>query len=292
MHDVPWDDFRFFLAAHRAGSFSRAAVALRTQQSTVSRRIAALEHALGGALFHRSRGGLVPTALAEAVVGEAAAAEAAMGRVLARAADLDGGVSGIVRIAVAPGLAHHWLIPLLPELRARHPALRFDIVVSLSVADLTRREADIALRFVRPRGEGLVARRLGSLEHAVLAHPRWRRTPWDALEWVVLDVPGLRTDEGTWTDRHGGRPPVLRSADWEAVHAAVRAGIGATVSTRRLAEGATDLVVLDAPAPLPPPMPLWVVTHRATRTLPRVDAVWQAIVGWAGARRSRASDSL
>ena len=164
--------------------------------------------------------------------------------------------------------------------------LRFDVVVSLSIADLTRREADLALRFVRPRGEGLVARRLGALDHAVLAHPRWRDTPWEALDWVALDVPGLSTDEGTWVHRHGARPPVLRSADWEAVHAAVRAGLGATVSTRRLADGASDLVVLDAPAPLPPPIPLWLVTHRATRTLPRVDAVWRAIVGWAATARA------
>ena len=288
MHDMQWDDLRTFLAAHRAGSFSRAAVLLGTQQSTVSRRIAALEHALGGALFHRSRGGLVPTALAAAVIDEAEQAEAAVRRVQARVEDLEGSVAGVVRIAIAPGLAHHWLIPLLPQLRARHPDLRFDIVVSMSIADLTRREADLALRFVQPTGEDLIARRLGALDYGVIAHPKWAGTPWEALDWVGVDMPGIASDEGSWAARHGARPPVLRSTDWEAVHAAVRAGLGVTISTRRLADDDPGLIVIDAPAPLPPPLPLWLVTHRATRTLPRVDAVWQAIVGWSGEPASRA----
>lgn len=280
MDDLTWDDLRLFLAAHRAGSFSRAAARLGVRQSTVSRRVATLEHALGGSLFHRTRTGLVPTALAEGLLDDARAAEAAFDRLRARVDDLADAPSGVVRIAVAPGLAHHWLIPHLPELHAAHPGLRFDVVVSMSLADLTRREADIALRFVPPRGEDLIARRLDDLQHAVLAHRRWADTPWETLPWVQLDVPDLPTPEAAWVRAHARSVPVLRSADWEAVLAAVRAGMGATVTTRRLVDQLPDRVVVEAPAPLPPPLPLWLVAHRSTRALPRVDVVWEALVRW------------
>jgi DNA-binding transcriptional LysR family regulator len=279
MHDPDWDDLRVFLAAARAGSFSRAAGALGLKQSTVSRRIAALEATVGGELFLRSHTGLVPTARGAALLAAVPDLEAAAARALRAAAGAEEGVVGEVRLAVAPGLASLWLAPRLPSLLDAHPRLRLELVVSTSVADLTRREADLALRFVRPAGEDLVARKLGELAHGVLCHRRWAETAWPDLPWVLVTVPGFTTPEQAWTEEHAAQPAVLRTADYDAAVAAVRAGVGAMLGSAALAvEG---LVLREPPAPLPPPAALWLVGHRATRHSARVDAVWRALATWA-----------
>lgn len=278
MHDPDWDDLRVFLAAARAGSFSRAANALGLQQSTVSRRIASLEAVVGGELFLRSHAGLVPTARGAALLAAGADLEAAAARALRAAAGADDDVVGEVRLAVAPGLASLWLAPRLPALLDAYPGLRLDLVVSTSIADLTRREADLALRFVRPAGDELVARKLGALAHGVLCHRRWAHAAWEDLPWVLVVVPGLTTPEEAWTTQHAARAPVLRTRDYDAAVAAVRAGVGAMVGTAALA--VDDVVLRAPPTPLPPPSPLWLVGHHATRSSPRVDAVWRALAAW------------
>lgn len=289
MHDPDWDDLRVFLAAARAGSFSRAAGLLGLRQSTVSRRIASLEAVVGGELFLRSHAGLVPTARGAALLAAAADLEVAAAQALRAAAGADECAVGEVRLAAAPGLASLWLAPHLPALLDAHPGLRLELVVSTSIADLTRREADLALRFVRPAGEDLVARKLGTLAHGVLCHRRWAHTAWADLPWVLVIVPGLTTPEEAWTLQHAVRPPVLRTHDYDAAVAAVRAGVGAMVGSAALA--VDDVLLRDPPAPLPPPSPLWLVGHRATRSSARVDAVWRALAGWA-AEDLRAERSL
>jgi DNA-binding transcriptional LysR family regulator len=268
-----------FLAAARAGRFSRAAGALGLQQSTVSRRIAALEATVGGELFLRSHAGLVPTARGAALLAAVPDLEVAAARALRAAAGADEGVVGEVRLAVAPGLASFWLAPRLPWLLDAHPGLRVELVVSTSAADLTRREADLALRFVRPTGEDLVARKLGELAHGVLCHPRWAAAAWSDLPWVLVTVPGLTTPEEAWTAEHAARPPALRTTDYDAAVAAVRAGVGAMIGSAALA--VDGMILREPPAPLPAPVPLWLVGHRATRHTARVDAAWRALATWA-----------
>lgn len=278
MHDLDWDDLRVFLAAARTGSFSRAAVTLGVQQSTVSRRIQHLEQVVGGALFLRGAAGLTPTARGASLIAGATEMEAAALRAQRAALNADDAVRGEVRIAVAPGLASLWLVPRLAALLDAWPALQVELVVSMSLADLSRREADLALRFAQPAGEGLVARRLGALEHAVLAHPRWVGVPWSGLRWVGLTVPGLETAEETWTAAHGA-PPVLRTSDYVSAFAAIRAGMGVMIGARALV-GVDGVIELSTPVPLPPPAPLWLVGHEGTRSSPRVDVVWRAVLQW------------
>jgi DNA-binding transcriptional LysR family regulator len=279
MHDPSWDDLRVFLATARAGSFTRAADALGIQQSTVSRRIASLEASLGGAVFLRSRGGVTLTSRGAALWAGATDVERAAADALRAAAHVDAEVSGWVRVATSPGLASQWLAPRLTELSAAHPRLQVELVVHTTIADLSRDEADLALRFAQPRGEDLVARRLGALGYAVLAHPRWRDTAWSELAWVEWTVAGWTSPESQWTARHAARPPVLRTRDYDSALAATRAGLGAMVGSEALADG-VGLIVLPPAAPLPSPADLWLVGHAATRASARVDAVWRAVVRW------------
>lgn len=278
MDDLDWNDLRVFLAAREAGSFSAAAGALGVRQSTVSRRIAALEASLGGALFHRTAAGLVQTALGESVAALAEAmrdAARSVGQIASAGAHTS--ATGLVRLAVAEGLSAYGLVPRLAALRSAHPGLRLDIVASAETADLLRRDADLALRFVRPAGDDLVARRLADFPLGVLVHRALADVPWEALPWVAFSTPGVRTPLDAWQAEHASRP-VVRSNSYATVVAAVEHGLGAALLTAGLAPVLRDVVVRPAPVELPPPLPLWLVAHHDVRRLQRVDVVWRALV--------------
>jgi DNA-binding transcriptional LysR family regulator len=171
-----WDDVRFFLAVLRAGSFSAAARKLEVEQSTVSRRIAALEHELGALLFDRLQDGPRPTALSLQLQPGAEQIEAQIWAMAELARGVSHVVEGTVRLALTDSFAVQVVIPrVLRELRERHPGLRVELLSSDQSADLGRRQADLALRFYRPPRGDLVIKRLASLPLAVLGQRRYVR---------------------------------------------------------------------------------------------------------------------
>src|SRR5471032_2705843 len=145
-----WEWYRSFLSVVETGSLSAAARALGLAQPTMGRHIEALEHALGLALFTRSHDGYAPTdaALQLRPYAETLAATAAA---LRRVASSQGdGVRGTVRLTASEVVGVEVLPPILSALRRQHPALVIELVLSNQVDDLLRREADIAVRMVRP----------------------------------------------------------------------------------------------------------------------------------------------
>ena len=124
-----WDDVRFFLAVAKTGSFSAAATQLNTKQTTVGRRIQALERRLGAKLFDRHRHGMEVTPAARGVLVQAESMMSNATSIERHLAGLDREMAGIVRIAATEGLAAQWLVPRLSELRRRHS----DIVVQVIV---------------------------------------------------------------------------------------------------------------------------------------------------------------
>ncbi|HEU4536894.1 MAG TPA: LysR family transcriptional regulator, partial [Polyangiaceae bacterium] len=146
-----WDDVRVFLAAYQLGSLGAAGARLGLDVSTVSRRLTAFEAAIGAPLFDRSRRGLAPTRAAELALPAAEAMAAALARLARDASAPDAAAEGVVRLSVAPGFADAFLAPLVPALRARHPKITLELDASVRPLDLARREADLALRSVRPR---------------------------------------------------------------------------------------------------------------------------------------------
>lgn len=166
-----WDDLHLFLAAYRARSLTGAGKTLGLDQSTASRRLASLEKALKARLFDRVPGGLAPTGLAERVLPIAETAEGAAAAFVREAEAADEAVEGVVRLAVPDGIDSEFLVPLLPKLLAQYPGLVIELVASQQVANLARREADLALRLVRPRTGDLVARKVAVLAQGVWVHP-------------------------------------------------------------------------------------------------------------------------
>lgn len=267
-----WDDLHLFLAAYRSGSLTGAARALGVNQSTASRRLAALEEALGARLFDRVPGGLRPTSLAAAALGHAEAAERAAIGFAGVVAGVDARISGTVRVAVPDGIDSLLVAPMIGGLLERHPGLVLEVVASATVANLARREADLALRMVRPAGE-LLCRKVATLENAVWGLERHAATPLDRAPWITWDE-GLDPGEAAWSARHV--PPervVLRVNRTEAKLQAARAGVGLVVLPVAIGGRVDELRRIEAPSP--PPGDVWLVAHPALRDVPRVDAVWR-----------------
>jgi DNA-binding transcriptional LysR family regulator len=283
-----WDDVRLFLALCRSKTVGRAGKALGVDASTVSRRLVLLEESVKATLFDRGRDGITPTKAAEDLMPVAEEIEAVITRFTTAAEGLEREISGPVRITCPPDVAEVVVMPLLRTLRARHPALRFDLDPGESVLDLTRREADLALRTVRPTSGDLIVTRLLSMRWVVAAAPelarelgtlkRWTDAPWVACGGRLAQVGPAR-----WQARYVTTEPAVRSESLSVLVAAVRTGIGVAL----LPEPSISfygLVPVKLGAALRPDAAAWpgddlfLVTHRALRHVPRVSTVWTALV--------------
>jgi DNA-binding transcriptional LysR family regulator len=160
--DHDWSLYRSFLAVVNTGSLSAAARTLRTTQPTIGRHIAALEKFLGGrALFTRSQQGLRPTEVGRDLLPHAQAmASAADALVRAASAQADE-VAGAVRITASDVVGAEILPPMLTEFRRKHPRVEIELGLSNENVDLLRRDADIAVRMVKPTQKALIARKAG-----------------------------------------------------------------------------------------------------------------------------------
>jgi len=285
---MQWDDVRFFLALDRARTVGAAARVLGVDASTVSRRLVALEQALGATLYDRGREGVSPTEAAERLLPVAEEIEAAMTRFTTTAEGLEREVSGQVRITCPADVAEVVIVPLLPRLLARHPSLSVDLAPGEATLDLTRREADLALRTVRPVRGDLVVTRLRDVEWVVAAGPgmarelgtlrRWTDAPWIGWGERLASIPPAR-----WLTRHVVRAPALRSDSLRVHLAAITAGVGIGLVPQPSLEhfGLAPVKVgpglREAAAGLPTDS-LYLVTHRALRDVPRVRVVWELLL--------------
>ena len=170
---LDWNDLRYFLAVARTGSTLRAAKILRVSQSTVSRRITMLEDVIGVKLFIRKASGYSLTPRGESVLPAAESVEAAAMSFSESVAAEARRVAGTVRLTTVESAANAWIIPTLGLLRARYPELQLEIMTSDENLDLSRGEADVALRFGnKPTEETLIVRHLVDMQEAFYAHEK------------------------------------------------------------------------------------------------------------------------
>lgn len=158
--DAPdWNDLKVLLALARGGSVAGAARAMGVDQSTVSRRLAALEHTLGCPLLVRGGREFSWTAEGRAMIAAAEAAEAAIDGGIRNLRSARVAASGTVRVSTTPGLAAY-LLRALPELQARHPDLEIDVSGTMEYVDLAKGDADIALRAGTPGEPDVIAKKV------------------------------------------------------------------------------------------------------------------------------------
>ncbi|MFM5638501.1 LysR family transcriptional regulator [Aeromonas veronii] len=157
-----WDDAKIFLALHREGSLRGAARVVGVDQTTIGRRIAALEHRLAATLFLRTSKGYVLTHVGEIVLASAQQMELAAIDFVRAAQGVDNRLVGEVGVATTDTLGMDFLIPALTELHQRYPDIRVILNTSTQVVNLSLREADIAIRTVKPDNPDLIIRKLAS----------------------------------------------------------------------------------------------------------------------------------
>lgn len=158
-----WKEIPVFLALARLGTLTAAAQVLHIAPSSVARHIEQLEQDLGTVLFQRSPQGYVLTEAAQAILIHAERAESAVNDAFRQSSSFAQEVSGTVRIALPENFANHLLIPALPDFQRRYPQLRIELATSMRIANLTRREADIAIRLSRPQHGQFIVSRIGQM---------------------------------------------------------------------------------------------------------------------------------
>jgi DNA-binding transcriptional LysR family regulator len=289
---LDWGNLRFFLELARTGSLSRAAQRLSVDRATVSRRIAALEQELGLELFERGPQGWTRTPAGRELSELASRVEQDV-LALARRADAADRqeLTGVVRLTTATHISAHLLAPALPALRAAHPGLVLEVAADQRAFDLTRREADLALRMGRPRDAGLVTRKLSDVAYGFYASPTLvgsRRTVDLALDpFVAFDESLASTPQERWIrELAPQRRVVFRCNSTASLAAAARSGVGIAMLPLFVAAGMIDLVRLEGPPPVA--HELWLLVHGDLRRAPRVEAV----IAWVDDLVKRARPNL
>jgi DNA-binding transcriptional LysR family regulator len=274
-----WDDLRIFLSLARGGTLTTAAKALGVSHPTVARRVQALEKQIGARLFERLPDRFVPTAAGAELLADTEAMEKAALSINRRSAGLSDTVSGVVRLsageAMSALLARH-----LAALRADLKQIEFELTASHTLANLSRREADLLIREQVPELGGIVARKLGRVAYAVYANraltvgkAELKSAPWIGFDDDHSYMPGQH-----WLQQLlDGARPAVRCNNWLVLFEAARAGTGLAVLPCFL--GDTDPQLQRIGNVIPEVYAdQWLLVHRDLRALPRVRAVMDAVV--------------
>jgi DNA-binding transcriptional LysR family regulator len=234
MHSLDWNDVRYFLAIGEAGTLAGAGRALGVQHSTVARRLDAVERALGVSLFTRTPDGLILTEAGQEILPLAQQAGKALADMERRVGGGDSRIEGSVRLATSEAFSG-LMIRILSELKERHPALTVDILSGNRPLNLTRGEADIAVRLMATPQPDLISRKVGESGWSLYAAESYTRRAGapavasDLAGHALIDfdeamagVPGAQ-----WLRKHGdGARIVLRGNSIIAVLNAAVAGMG------------------------------------------------------------------
>jgi DNA-binding transcriptional LysR family regulator len=283
--EFDWNSLRSFLAIARAGRLTAAAARLRVDHMTLSRRIAALEHALKAKLFDRSPSGYTLTEagqrllpIAEQMEGLAVGVREAVGGTAAS-------VEGSVRIGSPEGFGSYFLAPRIGRLAERHPQLNVQLIAASAVFSLARRDADIAIAVARPPAGRLIVSKLIDYDLALYAAPSYLETHapiarlddlrsrrfvsyiGDLLNFPELDFLKEVAPEGC---------TALESSNLVAQLKATLAGAGLCVLPAFLASQEPGLVRV-LPDAVRLTRSLWLIVHEDLKSLARIKAALRFI---------------
>ncbi len=276
-----WDDLRILLCVFREGTFSRAAKRLGMEQSTVSRRVHALEQTLGFLLFERGRRGPLPTEAAERLREAALRVEGEMVRFADEVLSVHTqDTGGEVTLALTEELAVHFVVPeVLPRLRVEHPDLKVRLVTSYRAADLMGKEADVALRFFQSSRGDLVGKRIARFDTAVLSSRDYarkaRRKALQDLDWIGVELEGIPTSEMNWLAELTTQRPKLTCNSYQVQLAAIRSGLGVGIGPAVYPQ--LDRLFVTIPSFATPQLNLYMLTRRSLRKVKRVAAMMDAL---------------
>ncbi|MCW3782687.1 LysR family transcriptional regulator [Defluviimonas salinarum] len=271
---MQWDDLRFFLTVARAASFSAAAKELGVNQSTVSRRLAALERRLGTLLVTRHATGhlLTPEGSDLAQAAEPIAAE--IGAVLRQVEGRDAQLGGVLRVTCVEMMIDRFLAPHFARFCREHPGLALTLQTSMRPLDLMRSEADVAIRVSESPPPPLVGRRLCDFALAVYGATTWRTRAPDLSQPDRLDWIGWADDAVNARVILDAFPAARIAHEVDglvALSAMVREGAGISVLPCYWADRDPGLARL-SDAFVPRGIGIWVLMHPEVRHAARVRA--------------------
>ena len=277
-----WNLIKSFLAVLDAGTLSGAAAATRTSQPTLGRHVDELEALTGLVLFERGRSGMAPTANALALAEEARAMQSGADAFTLAATGRDTRVEGTIRITASEVVSTYLLPEILVALAEAEPALEIELVASDSVQNLLARDADIAVRMVRPVQNDLIVRKVNEAAMGAYAHRDYLakhgtpKGPDDIFSHRVIGQDrgdlilrgmaalGLKCDRSAFAFRTDH--PI---ASWQLL----RAGAGIGFAQVAIAAHAPELVRI-LPDLHIEPLPYWLCSHRELKHSVRVRRVY------------------
>jgi DNA-binding transcriptional LysR family regulator len=281
-----WNDLRYLLAVARHGSTIAAANALRVNQSTVQRRLAALEEAIGSKLVERTPTGYRLTETGLALRPHAEAVEAAVEAFRRQIASADTELIGTIRVTCAEGIAYLVLTPLLEKFHARHPGLMVDVILTDRILDLAKGEADVALRAAPLQDSALIGRKLADMTWGLYAARAYAERHGQMAELQDIAHHAVILFEGEFAD--------IQVAKWlraTAAHAriaarcsgvtgallTVKSGVGIAVLPSHIGDTESDLVRLLGPLQ-EPTSACYLLAHPDLHKTPRVRAFFDFMI--------------
>lgn len=286
-----WNQVRAFLATVEEGTLSAAARALGLSQPTLGRQIAALEASLGVTLFERAGKKLILTQSGLDLVAHVQDMAAAATRISLSAAGHVQDVAGEVRISASDGHAAYMLPPVLARLLTQAPELVIEVVAENRLSDLIRREADIAIRHVRPTEPDLIAKRLKDGTGSLYAAKSWiarHGRPQRVADLAGQPMIGMDTDQRMVAELAARGLDVsamtfpARSANSVVMWEMVRAGIGIGVMADAVATQCADVERIELAEFQTMAFPVWLITHRELHTSRRIRVVFDFLAAALG----------
>ncbi|POP77880.1 LysR family transcriptional regulator [Pseudomonas syringae] len=279
-YEISHADLSLVLALVRGRTLARAADLLQVDVSTVFRSIRRLETALGAALFEKNRRGYIPTDTAQAMAEQAERAEQALAAARIALQQGEQVVSGTVRLTCTDAVLHSLLLPALAEFMPQYPALTLELATSNAFANLSRRDADIALRLTNTPPEHLIGRCLGSADYFICGRPEYR----EALTQNPASLPWISPDDSMpdhtsviWRKQaFPGVLPSYRCSNMSAVSQLVAAGLGVAALTGFTVEGLGAVERLSGPLE-GCRTELWLLTRPDCRALRSVQTLLEAL---------------
>lgn len=288
-----WNHIRAFLATAEEGSLSAAARVLKQSQPTLSRQITALEEELGVVLFERVGRGLALAPAGQDLLTHVRAMAEAAGRVSLVATGRSEAIEGVVSVTASDTVSAYLLPEMLKGLREIAPGITLDIIAANDLRDLQWREADIAIRHVRPEQADLIARRLRDSQGMFFASPSYvqaRGRPTEPDDLLTHDMIGFQPVEMFIGYMQSFGLPITEHqikvmtenglVSWELA----RAGFGIAVTMREVAEKFPEMERL---LPMHPPIeiPVWLTCHRELHTAKRIRLVFDYLAeAWSASR--------
>lgn len=273
---IDWSDLQFVLAVADRGSLAAAARALGVNHTTVLRRVHAFEAAHGVRLFDRLPSGYAVTAAGESALGAARSMANLVEELEGRISGQDLRLEGTLRITTTDTLMASLLPPILAAFHQRHSAVRLDVSVGTDIANLSRREADVAIRVSTSPPDMLIGRRISSVAMAIYRAREARAPRAEVAEllggkWITLSDGFGDTAVGRWMRSHIAEDRVvLRTDSFIAAMRAASAGIGLVALPTYLGDTAPELERASPLVPLQPSPGLWVLSHRDLKRTARV----------------------